>query len=138
MEQVPSYNTERTSRFSSVDTLGCDKPNKAKACVWPSVKLAFLGCNSGLGRDTSSPNSIICFSFSSSCAGAGWEGAGWKVGAASMDVRKAENIPSPSPGRLFTRSVMMSPAEVPSEFFVNYRLCECEFAFQLGQDFAVS
>ena len=43
----------------------------------------------------------------------GWEGAGWKVGAASMDVRKAENIPSPSPGRLFTRSVMMSPAEVP-------------------------
>lgn len=67
----------------------------------------------------------------------GWEGAGWKVGAASMDVRKAENIPSPSPGRLFTRSVMNSPAEVPSEFFVNYRLCECEFAFQLGQDFPV-
>jgi hypothetical protein len=30
----------------------------------------------------------------------GWEGAGWKVGAASLDVRKAENIPDPSPGRL--------------------------------------
>jgi 2-keto-4-pentenoate hydratase len=67
----------------------------------------------------------------------GWEGAGWKVGAASLDVRKAENIPSPSPGRLFVRSIMNSPAEVPSEFFVNYRLCECEFAFQLGQDFPV-
>lgn len=67
----------------------------------------------------------------------GWEGAGWKVGAASLDVRKAENIPSPSPGRLFTKSIMQSPAEVPSEFFVNYRLCECEFAFQLGQDFPV-
>ena len=36
----------------------------------------------------------------------GWEGAGWKVGAASLDVRKAENIPSPSPGRLFVRSIM--------------------------------
>ena len=65
----------------------------------------------------------------------GWEGVGWKVGAASLDVRKAENIPSPSPGRLFVRSIMQSPAEVPSEFFVNYRLCECEFAFQLGMDF---
>lgn len=67
----------------------------------------------------------------------GWEGAGWKVGAASLDVRKAENIPEPSPGRLFTRSVMNSPAEVPSEFFVNYRLCESEFAFQFGVDFPV-
>ena len=67
----------------------------------------------------------------------GWEGAGWKVGAASLDVRKAENIPEPSPGRLFTRSVMQSPAEVPSEFFVNYRLCESEFAFQFGVDFPV-
>lgn len=67
----------------------------------------------------------------------GWEGAGWKVGAASLDVRKAENIPEPSPGRLFTRSVLNSPAEVPSEFFVNYRLCECEFAFQFGVDFPV-
>jgi len=67
----------------------------------------------------------------------GWEGAGWKVGAASLDVRKAENIPEPSPGRLFTRSVMHSPAEVPSDFFVNYRLCECEFAYQFGVDFPV-
>ena len=67
----------------------------------------------------------------------GWEGAGWKVGAASLDVRKAENIPEPSPGILFTRSVMQSPAEVPSEFFVNYRLCESEFAFQFGVDFPV-
>ena len=65
----------------------------------------------------------------------GWQGAGWKVGAASLDVRKAENIPSPSPGRLFTRSILNSPAEVPSDFFVNYRLCECEFAFQLNLDF---
>jgi 2-keto-4-pentenoate hydratase len=64
-----------------------------------------------------------------------WEGAGWKVGAASQEVRKAENIPSPSPGRLFKRSIFQSPAVVPSEFFVNYRLCEFEFAYELGMDF---
>ena len=65
----------------------------------------------------------------------GWEGAGWKVGAASQAVRQAENVPSPSPGRLFKRSIFKSPAVVPSEFFVNYRLCEFEFAYQLGMSF---
>ncbi len=65
----------------------------------------------------------------------GWEGAGWKVGAASQQVRQAENIPSPSPGRLFKRSIFKSPATIPSEFFVNYRLCEFEFAYELGIDF---
>ena len=65
----------------------------------------------------------------------GWEHAGWKVGAASQEVRKAENIPSPSPGHLFKKSVLKSPAIVPSEFFVNYRLCEFEFAYELGMDF---
>lgn len=65
----------------------------------------------------------------------GWEGAGWKVGAASQQVRQAENIPCPSPGRLFKRSIFRSPAIIPSEYFVNYRLCEFEFAFELGIDF---
>lgn len=67
----------------------------------------------------------------------GWEGAGWKVGAASLEIRAAENIPSPSPGRLFKKSLFESPAVVPSEHFVNYRLCEFEFAFQLNLDFPV-
>ena len=67
----------------------------------------------------------------------GWEGGGWKVGAASLEVRAAENIPSPSPGRLFKKSIFESPAVVPSEHFVNYRLCEFEFAFQLNLDFPV-
>ncbi len=66
-----------------------------------------------------------------------WPTAGWKVGAASMEVRRAENIPSPSPGRIFQRSVFASPARIGPEFFVNYRLCECEFAFELGRDFPV-
>jgi 2-keto-4-pentenoate hydratase len=67
----------------------------------------------------------------------GWEGGGWKVGAASLEVRAAENIPSPSPGRLFKKSIFESPAVVPSDHFVNYRLCEFEFAFQLNLDFPI-
>ena len=88
-------------------------PERLKARSWKSVEEVLLNLEFALG----------------------WEGAGWKVGAASLDVQKAENMPSPSPGRLFTRSILESPAEVSSEFFVNYRLCECEFAFQLAMDF---
>jgi 2-keto-4-pentenoate hydratase len=40
------------------------------------------------------------------------------------------------PGRLFQRSVFQSGAEIGSQFFVNYRLCECEFAFELARPFA--
>jgi 2-keto-4-pentenoate hydratase len=65
----------------------------------------------------------------------GWKAAGWKVGAASAAVRRAENMPSPSPGRVFERAIFDSPASVGPEFFVNYRLCECEFAFALDLDF---
>jgi 2-keto-4-pentenoate hydratase len=65
----------------------------------------------------------------------GWQTAGWKVGAASMQVRRAENVPSPSPGRIFKHAIFASPARIGAEYFTNYRLCECEFAFQLGTDF---
>lgn len=65
----------------------------------------------------------------------GWQRAGWKVGAASAEVRAAENIPSPSPGLLFRRTIFDSPARLPRETFINYRLCECEFAFELDRDF---
>src|ERR1700742_4422047 len=67
----------------------------------------------------------------------GWTPAGWKVGAASMEVRRAENIPSPSPGRIYRHAVFDSPAALEPELFVNYRLCECEFSFELGADFPV-
>ena len=88
-------------------------PERLRARSWKSVEDVILRLNSELG----------------------WEGAGWKVGAASQAVRKAENVPSPSPGHLFKRSIFKSPAVVPSEFFVNYRLCEFEFAYQLGESF---
>lgn len=65
----------------------------------------------------------------------GWRGAGWKVGAASEEIRQAEKIPSPTPGRIYEHTVFASPAALAPELFVNYRVCECEFAFELRLDF---
>lgn len=65
----------------------------------------------------------------------GWDGYGWKVGAASAEIRRAEGLPSPSPGRIYSRGVAQSPAVLGSELFINYRQCECEFAFELGLDY---
>jgi 2-keto-4-pentenoate hydratase len=64
----------------------------------------------------------------------GWSPAGWKIGAASMEVRQAEGLPSPAPGRLHRRGVFESPAILPKSLFINYRNSECEFAFRLGAD----
>lgn len=65
----------------------------------------------------------------------GWPGAGWKVGAAAEDVRRAEGVPAPLPGRLFKRSIFQSGDVIGPQFFVNYRLCECEIAFELARPF---
>ena len=65
----------------------------------------------------------------------GREGCGWKIGAAAEDIRRAEGVPGPSPGRIYRHGVFASPAKLPSELFINYRNCECEFAFELGIDF---
>ncbi len=65
----------------------------------------------------------------------GWESYGWKIGAASEVIRRAEGVPSPSAGRIHRRGLASSPGTLPAELFVNYRNCECEFAFELGVDF---
>lgn len=65
----------------------------------------------------------------------GWEGAGWKIGAASEEIRRAEGLPSPSPGRIYRHTVFESGAQLGPELFINYRNCECEYAFELGLDF---
>lgn len=65
----------------------------------------------------------------------GFEGVGWKVGAASEDVRRAEGLPGPSPGRIYRHTVFPSGAQLPRDLFINYRNCECEFAFELSSDF---
>jgi 2-keto-4-pentenoate hydratase len=88
-------------------------PNRLQSRSWASVEAVFLSLIDEIG----------------------WEGAGWKVGAASEDVRLAEGVPSPSPGRLFKRSIFENGAQIPPELFVNYRLCESEFAFRLNRPF---
>jgi 2-keto-4-pentenoate hydratase len=63
----------------------------------------------------------------------GWEPAGWKIGAASEEVRRAEGLPGAAPGRIYRNTVFESPARLRSELFINYRNAECEFAFRLGE-----
>lgn len=65
----------------------------------------------------------------------GRQGVGWKVGAASSDIRAAEGLPSPSPGRIYKGTVYETKAVLPSTAFINYRNIEAEFAFEIGRDF---
>jgi 2-keto-4-pentenoate hydratase len=63
-----------------------------------------------------------------------WPSAGWKIGAAAEEIRRAEGVPEPAPGRLFRSGVYASPARLPSYLFINYRCSECEFAFLMADD----
>jgi 2-keto-4-pentenoate hydratase len=67
----------------------------------------------------------------------GRRGVGWKIGAASQEIRIAEGLPGPSPGRVYEGTVFPSGASLGPELFINYRNIECEFAFELGLDFPV-
>lgn len=64
----------------------------------------------------------------------GWPTAGWKIGAAAEEIRRAEGVPEPAPGQLYRRGVYASPARLPANLFINYRCSECEFAFRMGAD----
>jgi 2-keto-4-pentenoate hydratase len=97
----------RTARHSVV------LPERLKTRDWTSVTRVSLALDARLG----------------------WEGYGWKIGAASEVIRRAEGVPSPSAGRIHRRGLASSPGTLPAELFVNYRNCECEFAFELGVDF---
>jgi 2-keto-4-pentenoate hydratase len=63
--------------------------------------------------------------------------AGWKIGAASEEVRRAEGLPGPSPGRIYLEGLFRSPAALPERLFINYRNVECELAFRLRGGFPV-
>ena len=63
-----------------------------------------------------------------------WPSGGWKVGAASLEVQRAEGVPGPAPGMLRRDTIHASPALLPRELFINYRCSECEFAFRMGAD----
>jgi 2-keto-4-pentenoate hydratase len=62
----------------------------------------------------------------------GWPPAGWKIGAASEEVRRSEGLPGPAPGRIYRDTVFESPARLAAALFINYRNVECEFAFRLA------
>lgn len=65
----------------------------------------------------------------------GRPGVGWKIGAASEEIRRAEGLPGPCPGVLYRGTVFPSGSALAPELFINYRNCECELAFYLAQDF---
>lgn len=92
-----------------------DLPENLRTRDWPSVELVILGLDEKVGR----------------------EGAGWKIGAASDEIRKAEGLPSPSPGRFYRDTIFDKGAALRPELFINFRNVECEYAFQLGRDFHV-
>jgi 2-keto-4-pentenoate hydratase len=64
----------------------------------------------------------------------GWDPLGWKIGAASNEIRESEGLPGAAPGRIYRSTVFTSPASLGPELFINYRNVECEFAFRLAQD----
>ncbi len=88
-------------------------PLELRTLDWLSVEKVILGLDESLGR----------------------EGSGWKVGAASAEIRRAEGLPSPSPGRFYRDTMFDTGAALGPELFINYRNVECEFAFQLGRSF---
>jgi 2-keto-4-pentenoate hydratase len=90
-------------------------PERLRTRDWPSVMRVVLELDVRLAR----------------------RGIGWKIGAASQEIRRAEGLPGPSPGRIYEGTVFESGASLGSDLFINYRNIECEFAFQLGLDFAV-
>jgi 2-keto-4-pentenoate hydratase len=62
----------------------------------------------------------------------GWDPVGWKIGAASNEIRESEGLPGAAPGRIYRSTVFTSPARLAPELFINYRNVECEFAFRLA------
>jgi 2-keto-4-pentenoate hydratase len=87
-------------------------PERLKTRHWDSIMAVMLRTNAILG----------------------WASAGWKIGAAAEEVRRAEGVPGPAPGQLSLSGVHASPAHLPSSLFINYRCSECEFAFRMGAD----
>jgi len=86
-------------------------PVELRTSDWPSVLRVMLLLDERIGRP----------------------GIGWKIGAASQEVRRAEGLPGPIPGRLYVGTAFASGAALPPELFINYRNVECELAFRLAQ-----
>ena len=103
-EVVSTIATARAGRHSAF------LPEHLRTRHWESTMTAMLSINARLG----------------------WPSAGWKIGAASLEVQRAEGMPGASPGQLARDGVHPSPARVPAHLFINYRCAESEFAFQMA------
>ncbi len=90
-------------------------PVRLRTRDWPSVEKVILRLDAELGR----------------------KGGGWKIGAASDEIRRAEGLPSPSPGRIYQDTIFDSGAQIGPELIINFRNVECEFAFELKRGFEV-
>jgi 2-keto-4-pentenoate hydratase len=64
----------------------------------------------------------------------GREAIGWKMGAASREVQRAEGMPEPIIGRIYPQGVHATGSVLGPELFIGYRLCESEFVLTLGED----
>lgn len=67
----------------------------------------------------------------------GWPSVGWKIGAASEEIRRVEKVPGPCPGEIPLKGFYQSPATLPDRLFIRYRCSECEFAFRMASDLPV-
>jgi len=103
-EVVTTIATARAGRHTAF------LPEHLRTRHWESTMTAMLSINARLG----------------------WPSAGWKIGAASLEVQRAEGMPGASPGQLARDGVHPSPARVPAHLFINYRCAESEFAFQMA------
>ena len=88
-------------------------PERLRTRDWPSVVQVMLALDQRPGRP----------------------GGGWKIGGASEEIRRAEGVPSPSPGIIYRDTIFASGTLLPPELFINYRNCESEFAFQVSLDY---
>lgn len=64
----------------------------------------------------------------------GKRAVGWKIGAASDEVRRAERMPEPITGRIYADGLHDSGAILGADLFIAFRLCESEFVLTLGED----
>lgn len=64
----------------------------------------------------------------------GRQAVGWKIGAASEEIRRAEHMPEPISGRIYTDGLHRNGALLGRGLFIGFRLCECEFVLTLGAD----
>ncbi|NBT26559.1 MAG: hypothetical protein EBT09_08425, partial [Actinobacteria bacterium] len=92
-EVVTTIATARAGRHTAF------LPEHLRTRHWESTMTAMLSINARLG----------------------WPSAGWKIGAASLEVQRAEGMPGASPGQLARDGVHPSPARVPAHLFINYR-----------------